>query len=336
MRAGAPPENANPVASTSSSNAPPAVLEFDPKATFPSQVHQMISEIDEQASSDKTMKSFKKIISWQRHGMAFKIHDRQKFIDKVMPRYFSRLKYSSWVRQLNLYGFKRIQMDGSDKGALYHENFIRGMPELSATIAKVKKSKQPPRANEVEKEPNFELMVYQRIGMPVNEVFQRSAVEEAKMAAEPELPPSHALASAYMAAGQPLMMPAASNAESSLRDMLMPILGGSGEASVPAPIAAPAAQHPTDNVGAFDPFETLWNSLGEGIGIQSTPHNQERLLPMNPNPPQVATSSTENMWDHHMDVEPLRVFHPEHDHGSQGHESEEEEDSKKPSYARTA
>ena len=86
----------------------------------------------------------------------------------------------------------------------------------------------------------------------------------------------------------------------------------------------------------FDPFESLWNNLGEGI--QSTPHNDERLR-MNT---QLATSSTDNIWDFgmtmnmnnmSMDVEPLRVFHPEHQHGNLEHEPEEE-DSKRPGYGR--
>lgn len=41
-------------------------------------------------------------ISWLPNGQAFVIRNRKFFVEKVMPRYFSRkAKYSSFTRKLN-------------------------------------------------------------------------------------------------------------------------------------------------------------------------------------------------------------------------------------------
>lgn len=102
----------------------------DSKESFPSLLHRLLTDID------RTHTDLRETISWLGNGMAFKIHDRQKFIDIIMPIWFHRWKYSSLVRQLSQYGFKRVLTEGDDKGALYHESFIRDMPELAAGIEK--------------------------------------------------------------------------------------------------------------------------------------------------------------------------------------------------------
>jgi hypothetical protein len=64
------------------------------------------------------------IVSWQPHGKAFRVHLPEVFARTVMPRYFKQTKYKSFMRQIQIYGFRRIR-DGEDKGAYFHSKFIR-------------------------------------------------------------------------------------------------------------------------------------------------------------------------------------------------------------------
>uniref|UniRef100_A0A7S4K4X2 HSF-type DNA-binding domain-containing protein n=1 Tax=Odontella aurita TaxID=265563 RepID=A0A7S4K4X2_9STRA len=54
-----------------------------------------------------------------------------------MPKYFRMSSLSSFQRQINLYNFKRIT-EGVDKGAYYHELFLRGKGELTKNLKRVK------------------------------------------------------------------------------------------------------------------------------------------------------------------------------------------------------
>lgn len=50
-----------------------------------------------------------------------------------MPKYFPKsTKITSIQRQFNLYGFERLSRDGPDKGAYYHEAFLRGRPDITS------------------------------------------------------------------------------------------------------------------------------------------------------------------------------------------------------------
>jgi hypothetical protein len=70
-------------------------------------------------------------------------------------RYFRQSKLTSFQRQLNLYGFRRITQ-GADAGAYYNELFLRGRPQLSVRMQRQKVKgtghKQPA---DVQTEPNF-------------------------------------------------------------------------------------------------------------------------------------------------------------------------------------
>lgn len=66
---------------------------------FPLQLHLMLSNAHAGGYSD--------VCSWQPHGRSFLVKDRQRFVDEVLPIYFRQSKFSSFQRQLNLYGFVR-------------------------------------------------------------------------------------------------------------------------------------------------------------------------------------------------------------------------------------
>ena len=102
------------------------------------------------------------IVSWQPHGRCFLVRDNIKFVENVLPRYFSQKKLASFQRQLNLYGFRRITA-GTDKGSYYHECFLRGKEFLIKRISRHKiKGTGARLPGNPDQEPNF----YSMLPMP--------------------------------------------------------------------------------------------------------------------------------------------------------------------------
>jgi len=95
------------------------------------------------------------IIGWLPHGRAFKIKSVRQFTDTTMPDHFKHTKITSFQRQLNLYGFKRLTR-GPDTGGYYHEFFLRDREKLCGRMRrqKIKGTGHKPH-HEVELEPNF-------------------------------------------------------------------------------------------------------------------------------------------------------------------------------------
>ena len=46
-----------------------------------------------------------------------------------MPGYFASQKYKTFQRSLNLWGFESVSK-GPERGACYHQYFVKGHPEL--------------------------------------------------------------------------------------------------------------------------------------------------------------------------------------------------------------
>lgn len=80
---------------------------------FPTVLHHMLNEAEKNG--------FAYAVSWQPHGRAFHVHDPEKFVKDIMPLYFRHTRFSSFQRQLSLYGFVRLTRKGPDRGAYYHE-----------------------------------------------------------------------------------------------------------------------------------------------------------------------------------------------------------------------
>lgn len=122
------------LAPTRKTSDPEAELSFRPVqgrcGTFPQKVHKMLSELEKTENG-------KKIACWLPDGRAFFIHKQDDFVKDVMPKYFRMQQFSSFQRQLNLYGFQRIPK-GPLKGSYYHRLFIRGEPQFCFRIRRNK------------------------------------------------------------------------------------------------------------------------------------------------------------------------------------------------------
>jgi HSF-type DNA-binding len=87
--------------------------------TFPSKLHFML----EQAQA----RGFAAIVSWQPHGRSFKIHNKTRFAQEILPHYFARQTiFTSFIRQLSSYNILRLVSAGPDQGGYYHELLLRG------------------------------------------------------------------------------------------------------------------------------------------------------------------------------------------------------------------
>ncbi|OEU23183.1 hypothetical protein FRACYDRAFT_166764, partial [Fragilariopsis cylindrus CCMP1102] len=75
------------------------------------------------------------VVSWVDDGQAFRVHNAEVFVDHIMRRFFKQTKYKSFQRQLNLYGFNRIQ-HGNCKGGYKHKFFRRGQRTMCQLIAR--------------------------------------------------------------------------------------------------------------------------------------------------------------------------------------------------------
>ncbi len=95
--------------------------------SFPSKLYNLLQDAEARGFSD--------IISWQKGGQSFKIHRVEEFASQIMISYFSQTKFKSFQRQLNIYGWKKVQV-GLNKGGYYHRDFIRGCEELCGNIVR--------------------------------------------------------------------------------------------------------------------------------------------------------------------------------------------------------
>lgn len=98
--------------------------------------------------------SYNDIISWLPHGRSWRILQPNLFEKNIIPFYFRHRNLASFMRQVNGWGFRRVNQ-GPDRNSYYHESFLRGrmsacrqMRRPSSAELRVLKASSP-------QEPNF-------------------------------------------------------------------------------------------------------------------------------------------------------------------------------------
>lgn len=70
-------------------------------------------------------KAISSIVTWTEDGKGFIILDIYSFTNTVLPAYFKHNKLSSFIRQLNMYGFHKLKEDQEDIYQFCHVDFTR-------------------------------------------------------------------------------------------------------------------------------------------------------------------------------------------------------------------
>jgi HSF-type DNA-binding len=99
---------------------------------FPAKMHAILSRPD-----------LVDVICWMPHGRSWKVHKPREFEVSVLPIYFEHSKFSSFIRQANGWGFRRIN-SGRDRNSYYHPQFLRGLPHLCKDMKRPGVSQKAP------------------------------------------------------------------------------------------------------------------------------------------------------------------------------------------------
>ncbi|KAG2368483.1 hypothetical protein BDR07DRAFT_1324811 [Suillus spraguei] len=83
------------------------------------------------------------LIRWSDTGDSFFVLDQERFASEVLGRWFKHKNFSSFVRQLNMYGFHKIphlqqgvlrSVSGTEFWNFKHLHFLRGQPDMLCFI----------------------------------------------------------------------------------------------------------------------------------------------------------------------------------------------------------
>ncbi|CAK9181798.1 unnamed protein product [Ilex paraguariensis] len=106
-------------------------------APFLSKTYNLLEEEEERAGREAVENGSggRRIVSWNSDGNGFVVWSPAEFSELMLPRYFKHNNFSSFVRQLNTYGFKKT---ASKRWEFQHEKFHKGCRHLLMEISRKK------------------------------------------------------------------------------------------------------------------------------------------------------------------------------------------------------
>mmetsp|Transcript_15655 Transcript_15655/g.20407 ORF Transcript_15655/g.20407 Transcript_15655/m.20407 type:complete len:405 (+) Transcript_15655:136-1350(+) len=108
------------------------------------------------------------IACWSEDGETFVVKDPEKFECSIIPQFFKHSKFSSFVRQLNFYSFRKIkyadtiridpklEAETANYWRFRHEHFRRGRPDLLTEIKRMNGQKKEGEKKEEKNIPKAE------------------------------------------------------------------------------------------------------------------------------------------------------------------------------------
>ncbi|KAL4585606.1 hypothetical protein LXL04_010229 [Taraxacum kok-saghyz] len=113
-------------ASTTSWRLTPASPKTKLPQPFLSKTYDLLEEEEEES---------RRIVSWNTEGNGFVVWSPAEFSEQMLPRYFKHNNFSSFIRQLNTYGFKKT---ASKRWEFQHEKFQKGCKHLLMEMSRKK------------------------------------------------------------------------------------------------------------------------------------------------------------------------------------------------------